>query len=87
MDGEARAADPEAPLEQGMAAGMQELLTELPASLGTHLPCSTRRFSLQRGEDFLSDAMVKKTCCGGNGAWVKQPTTVPLIYHLFTTGI
>lgn len=34
MDGEARAADPEAPLEQGMAAGMQELLTEL-------LPCST----------------------------------------------
>lgn len=34
MDGEARAADPEAPLEQGMAAGMQELLTDL-------LPCST----------------------------------------------
>lgn len=62
-DGETSAADPEAPLEQGMAAGMQELLMELlPCSTGDPHPlCSTqRRFSLQRREDFLSNPMMKK---------------------------
>lgn len=45
MGGETGAADPEASLEQGMAAGVQELLMEL---------CPTqRRFSLQRGDYFL----------------------------------
>lgn len=79
MGGETGAADPEASLEQGMAAGMQEL-------------CPTqRRFSLQRGDYFLllphEDKKTPKSCCGGNGAWVKQPTTVLLSYHLFSTGI
>lgn len=63
MGGETRAADPEAPLEQGMAAGMQELLMG-PTS---RVPPGGDFLSKEEGIFFSHPVMKNKTVVEGMG--------------------